>query len=155
MAKAAKMDPLEAAKITDARMTADDARLANETPAPKPVPLRTDGPTIEDWILVGNAAEDYPALGFAETMSAGLTRFKATGRIDDDLMAASRRAREPQAAIERTVYVVLEEKRVNVGGGQFSTFKIGHELQLDGYGELGIKNLADQGLKLKLEKRKA
>lgn len=154
MGTKAKQDPLEAAKITDARRQADDEKASGGTEAApkKPPPLRTDGPTIESWVLDGNSADDYPPEGYEETPSSGLTRFKASGRVEGEFLDLERARRAPAKATEPVRYVVMEEKRVNVGAGQFSTFKKGHVLDQAGYGEQGIARLVGQGLKLERQK---
>lgn len=48
-----------------------------------PEPLRTDGPTIEEWVAKGYRAEHYPPEGWAEVPSPGLDRYRTTGSIEE------------------------------------------------------------------------
>ena len=43
--------------------------------------LRTDGPTLEEFVAAGYFAVDYPPTGYAPKPSAALTRFTATGEL--------------------------------------------------------------------------
>lgn len=155
MARAAKMDPLESAKITEERV-ASDAEKAKPQPAPEPAPppLLTGGPTIEDWVLDGHPVEDYPPEGYAPTPSGGLVHFTRHGRVPEDMLAVARARRAPPVARERVVYVVLETANVNVGHGQFYTFEKGRVIDQTDYGEDGIRRLESAGLKLEKRAKK-
>ena len=51
---------------------------ANVAVAPgTPPALRTDGPTIEEFVFAGYKPENYPPAGYAERPSAGLDRYRA------------------------------------------------------------------------------
>jgi len=41
-----------------------------EAPPPKDAPLRTDGPTLAEYIAAGYKAENYPPIGFAAKPAA-------------------------------------------------------------------------------------
>lgn len=55
----------------DAGTTADTTVPVNDDV------LRTDGPTLEDYVAAGYRAEDYPPPGYAEVPSEGLTAFRS------------------------------------------------------------------------------
>lgn len=64
--------------------------------APKQQPLtqnlRTDGPSLEQWLKAGYAAKHYPPTGYAEVPSAALTEYKAKlaqDSADDTATAAA------------------------------------------------------------------
>lgn len=44
-------------------------------------PLRTDGPTLEEYLDAGYQAANYPPAGWAEKPSDGLTLFRTTGQL--------------------------------------------------------------------------
>jgi hypothetical protein len=43
--------------------------------------LRADGPTLEEYVLAGYKAENYPPEGYAEKPSPGLDHFRENGGI--------------------------------------------------------------------------
>jgi hypothetical protein len=59
-------------------------------PVFEPEALRTDGPTVEQWVAAGYRREHYPPEGYAEVDSPGLQALRS-----------ERRAAEKAAAIER------------------------------------------------------
>lgn len=56
---------------TDEGLVVDSAPVAEAAPVePSPVVLKTDGPTLAEWVAAGYAAETYPPSGYA-TREAG------------------------------------------------------------------------------------
>lgn len=176
MAKSSKLDPLEAAKITDEKAATDKASLGATMPvdptrptapvepgmfvppekAPSPPALRTDGPSIEEWVGGGNDPAGYPPEGFAERPTSGLTLHKAGSPIPQDLVdqAMFLKSDKGQAPAKRQLYVVTVDGRASVGGGQIAFFRKGTQIDHAGYGDVGIQRLLDGGIKLeKLEEK--
>jgi hypothetical protein len=51
--------------------------------AEAPPPLRTDGPTLEEYVSAGNEPASYPPAGYTERESEGLTAFREQQKADE------------------------------------------------------------------------
>lgn len=177
MAKSSKLDPLEAAKITDEKAASDKAALGTtmhvdptrptapvepgqfvppEEKGPPPPALRTDGPSIEEWVGRGEDPAAYPPDGFAERPTAGLTLHKAGSPIPQDLVEQTMflLSQKDKAPAKRQLYVVTADGRASVGKGQIAFFRKGTQIDHAGYGDVGIQRLIDGGIKLELIEEK-
>lgn len=78
---ATNMVSVEQAKaLAAARQTQvlDYTRKRSATDTPLKTNLRTDGPTLEQWLQAGYTADKYPPEGYAELDSPALQVYKAT-----------------------------------------------------------------------------
>lgn len=57
--------------------------------------LRTDGPTIEEWVKAGYPADNYPPRGYAEKPSQGLNEHKAQKLAPGEMTTASAEQKKP------------------------------------------------------------
>ena len=75
-----------------AAMPAGTVRVIDDPTSAEPPALKTDGPTLEEFVKAGYKAEDYPPAGYAEKPSHGLAAYR------ESLLAGSTPATAEQVA---------------------------------------------------------
>jgi len=98
------------------------AKSGGETGAEQKQPdptiqLRTDGPTLEEFLIAGYKAENYPPEGYAEKPSPALDTYRATGQRPPTA--------EPEPERTRRVICTLTVRHPRIDNVRFATFAVG------------------------------
>jgi colicin import membrane protein len=75
-------DDAARAKAADEAKAAEQAKAQDPAAAQAKAPLRTDGPTLEEYVKAGHSADTYPPAGYAARDPAPLNNVSPTVTID-------------------------------------------------------------------------